>query len=418
MISQGYLFKYFLRFFNWLHNAVVSIHTIFIPLHNIFRFVRCVGSFRSFLFSIIYVKMLNNKTSITSNNFSCKSCNFICSKKGDYNRHLSTSKHAKLTKCYTALSEKTSHLFTCPCGCYFKHQSSYSRHKASCRTSEFEHKCSHDDTDFENRETKDDIIDKLYQENREMKDANREIKSMFMLMMEKYEEERIRNETDKKEIMNKIIDIIPKVGNTTNNHTVNNTLNFYLTNTCKDAESIHDFTDRYVKRCVEFFTDKYRDVATNQISLASNVYELFFRCLEENPQYMNFIQTTDIKNGVFYVKEKRKDENRQLYGEAEFIKYVDGFEKAGASIGHAMNKALLPLKNTFTVKLEQEIGRPPNEDDYEDEDEYEEVLNKYKERKQEIGRSLFTHVYDATSLFDSRTRKMEVLEKTKRLKDA
>ena len=330
------------------------------------------------------------------------------------------------------LTEKTPHLFTCACGCYFKHQSSYSRHKTTCRTSEFganrsasgaeverqEHKCSHDGADFETRETKDDIIDKLYQENREMKDANREIKSMFMLMMEKYEEERIRNETDKKEIMNKIIDIIPKVGNTTNNHTVNNTLNFYLTNTCKDAESIHDFTDRYVKRCIDFFTDKYRDVATNQISLASNVYELFFRCLEENPQYMNFIQTTDIKNGVFYVKEKRKDENRQLYGEAEFIKYVDGFEKAGASIGHAMNKALLPLKNTFTVKLEQEIGRPPNEDDYEDEDEYEEVLNKYKERKQEIGRSLFTHVYDATSLFDSRTRKMEVLEKTKRLKDA
>ena len=376
--------------------------------------------------------MLNNKTSITSINFSCKSCNFICSKKGDYNRHLSTSKHAKLTKCYTVLTEKTPHLFTCACGCYFKHQSSYSRHKTTCRTSEFganrsasgaeverqEHKCSHDGADFETRETKDDIIDKLYQENREMKDANREIKSMFMLMMEKYEEERIRNETDKKEIMNKIIDIIPKVGNTTNNHTVNNTLNFYLTNTCKDAESIHDFTDRYVKRCIDFFTDKYRDVATNQISLASNVYELFFRCLEENPQYMNFIQTTDIKNGVFYVKEKRKDENRQLYGEAEFIKYVDGFEKAGASIGHAMNKALLPLKNTFTVKLEQEIGRPPNEDDYEDEDEYEEVLNKYKERKQEIGRSLFTHVYDATSLFDSRTRKMEVLEKTKRLKDA
>ena len=27
--------------------------------------------------------------------FVCKKCDFICSKKGDYNRHISTSKHKK-----------------------------------------------------------------------------------------------------------------------------------------------------------------------------------------------------------------------------------------------------------------------------------------------------------------------------------
>ena len=82
-----------------------------------------------------------------------------------------------------------------------------------------------------------------------------------------------------------------------------------------------------------------------------------------------------------------------------------------------MNKALLPLKCSFAEELEREIGRPPNEDDYEDDDEYEEILHKYKERRSEIKHNLFTHVYDATSLFDSKTRKMEVLEKTKRLKE-
>lgn len=359
--------------------------------------------------------MLNQNTSNTSIIFPCKVCNFVCSKRGDYNRHLTTAKHAKLTKCYNVLNEKTPPDYVCKCGRTFKHQSSYSRHKTSCR-----YIVSIDESEIDTKpeiDTKDQIIDKLYQENQEMKDANREMKSMFMMMMEKYDEERIRNETDKKEILNKIIDIIPSVGNTTNNNTVNNTLNFYLTNTCKEAETIHDFTERYVKRCVEFFTDQYRVIADNQVCLAYNVYEIFFKCLEDNDQYMNFIQTTDIKNGVCYVKEKKKDENRQLYGEAEFIKYVDGFEKAGASIGHAMNRAFLPLKSEFVIELQREIGRPPNEDDYEDEDEYEEVLNKYKERKQEIGRHLFTHVYNATSLFDSKTRKMEVLEKTKRLRD-
>ena len=55
--------------------------------------------------------MLNKKTSITSSKFSCKNCNFICSKKGDYNRHLATAKHSKLTKCYNMLNENTFYTF-------------------------------------------------------------------------------------------------------------------------------------------------------------------------------------------------------------------------------------------------------------------------------------------------------------------
>ena len=220
------------------------------------------------------------------------------------------------------------------------------------------------------------------------------------------------------ELVNKVIDVLPKIGNMTNSHntTNNNTLNFYLTNTCKDAESIHDFADRYVKQCTEFFIENYRSIANNQMCLATNVYNIMFKCLKDNPQYMNFIQTTDVKNGIHYVKEKKKDENRQLYGDAEFIKYVDGFERAGASIGHAINKAFVPLQSEFSKKLEREVGQPPDEDDFEDEEEYEDLLDKYKQRKSESGRHLNTHIYNAMSLFDNNTRKMEVLTKTRRIK--
>ena len=41
--------------------------------------------------------MDNKITSITSNNFICKKCDFKCSKKGDYNRHLLTAKHKRIT---------------------------------------------------------------------------------------------------------------------------------------------------------------------------------------------------------------------------------------------------------------------------------------------------------------------------------
>jgi hypothetical protein len=271
------------------------------------------------------------------------------------------------------------------------------------------------------------MIEKLMEELISERAEKSEMKSMFIMMMEKYQENtrELLKETVKgnQDLVNKVIDVIPKMGNTTNtnsnnnNTTNNNTLNFYLTNTCKDAESIHDFADRYVKQCTEFFVENYRSIANNQMCLASNVYNIMFKCLKENPQYMNFIQTTDVKNGIHYVKEKKKDENRQLCGDAEFIKYVDGFERAGASIGHAINKAFVPLQSEFSKKLESEVGQPPNEDDYEDEEEYEDLLDKYKQRKSESGRHLNMHIYNAMSLFDSNSRKMEVLTKTRRVKN-
>ena len=51
-----------------------------------------------FLLAIYIDKMANNITSFTSNKFICEKCNFKCIKKGDYNRHILTAKHLKLTK--------------------------------------------------------------------------------------------------------------------------------------------------------------------------------------------------------------------------------------------------------------------------------------------------------------------------------
>jgi hypothetical protein len=320
--------------------------------------------------------------------------------------------------------------YECICGRHYNHASSLWNHKQKCKlftTSEI----NQDKTEEVIPNNKDVMIEKLVEELTVERAEKNDMKSMFMLMMEKYQEMQMQNQENTREILketvkgnqelvNKVIDVMPRMGNTTNNNTTNNnnnTLNFYLTNTCKDAESIHDFTDRYVKQCTEFFIENYRNIANKEVCLATNVYNIMFKCLEENPQYMNFIQTTDIKNGVHYVKEKKKDENRKLYGEAEFIKYVDGFEKAGASIGHAINKSFFPLQAEFARKLEKEVGNPPDEEDYEDEDDYEDALDKYKTRKRESSSSLQTNVCNTMSLFDSKTRKMDILKKTKRSND-
>lgn len=340
--------------------------------------------------------------------FSCKSCDYMSCSRKDYNKHLSTLKHMRIMNGQVKDNEKSPPAFQCSCGKSYKYKSGLCKHKKTC-------------TSPKNPPIKsnDEVIENLTKENREMK-------SMFLMMLEKYQETQLENMKmnentlkvmkDSQEMVNKFIEAIPKCGNVNNTYIEKQTLNFYLTNTCRNAESIHDFTDRYVKRCVEFFQNNYREVAHNQISLATNIYDIFFKCLADNPQYMNFVQTTDVKNGILYVKEKKKDQNWEE-GEAEFIKYIDGFEKAGLNISHAIHKAFNPLQSEFEEQLKQECGEEPREEDYNNDDEYERDVSNYREKMGQVKCNLLTQVFDTVRMFDNKSRRTEILSKTKRIKE-
>ena len=337
--------------------------------------------------------------------FSCKSCEYISCSRKDYNKHLSTLKHLRIMNGQTNDNEKSLPVFQCSCGKSYKYKSGLCKHKKTCTSPKNPPIKSHDE-----------VIENLTKENREMK-------SMFLMMLEKYQETQLENMKmnentlkvmkDSQEMVNKFIDAIPKCGNVNNTYIEKQTLNFYLTNTCRNAESIHDFTDRYVKRCVEFFQNNSREVAYNQINLASNVYDIFFKCLADNPQYMNFVQTTDVKNGVLYVKEKKKDQDWEK-GEAEFIKYIDGFEKAGLNISHAIHKAFNPLQVEFEEQLKEECGEEPREDDYSSEDEYDRDIINYREKMGQVKCNFLTQVFDTVRMFDNKSKRTEILSNTKR----
>jgi hypothetical protein len=217
-------------------------------------------------------------------------------------------------------------------------------------------------------------------------------------------------------LVNKVIEVLPQLGSTTNN----NTLNFYLNDTCKDAESIHDFTDRFIERVVYFFKGNYRDIAYKRISLPDNVRDIFYECLDENPQTQNFVQTTDVKNGVFYVKEKKKNDDCQFYGEAEFVKYRDGFAKSGTRLGHAINCALLPCKSECLPILERDFKAKPNEDDYDEEHEedFQKDKDTYYNTTRAIQDNLMFQTINAMNIFDNKRVRENTLIKTKRKKSS
>jgi hypothetical protein len=62
--------------------------------------------------------------------FQCESCDFLCSKNSDYNRHLITAKHL-MADSDVCISDTPSYICS-KCNHIFKHASSLSRHKKNC----------------------------------------------------------------------------------------------------------------------------------------------------------------------------------------------------------------------------------------------------------------------------------------------
>jgi len=363
--------------------------------------------------------MIVEKTPKNAEKFNCEECNFKCSKQSDYNRHLSTRKHKMVVN--GSNFQKVEKKYECVCGKVYKHDSGYYRHKK---------KCNFQQENTPKEDDKDKVINILIKKNDEIKEERNEMKDLVLLMVKNMQDNQnvlVKNIQDNQvEITTKIIkEMIPHVGagqnlgvdgdhnNLTN---CNNTLNFYLTNTCKDAESITEFTARFCERIETFFNGNYQKIANNQTDLAKEVQELFFECLEDKPQVHKFIQTTDTKNGVYYVKEPNKVEKQLTFGDSEFVKYKDSFEKPGARIGHAINKTLQPCKTECLKQLENTLVTKPKEEDYDDYEEFEKDDDRYRKSTGTIKENLMFQTHKAMCLFDNKKVTEKTMSETKRPK--
>ena len=87
----------------------------------------------TFYVSIVYYKMLHEKVPKVHNIYKCEICDFNTVRLSQYNRHLATAKHQKLTNTYTNCDNKTSNTYTCDCGKKYKHRQSLNNHKKKCQ---------------------------------------------------------------------------------------------------------------------------------------------------------------------------------------------------------------------------------------------------------------------------------------------
>jgi len=227
--------------------------------------------------------------------FTCEKCDFICSKKSNFEKHLLTRKHKNDDKKEQKGAEKN----VCICGKSFKYRQGLFVHRKICM-------------DYINNDSK-------YGNNIEIKIDSKEnskniedvvccdnkviiTKDMFMELIND-NKEMIKVIKGQQEQIN---NIIPKIGNITNNTTNNNTtmnnnfnLNVFLNEQCKDALNISDFIDSLKITLEDLLFSK-----TNGIS--RGITDVLIKGLKELDIYKRPIHCTDIKRDIMYIKDEDK----------------------------------------------------------------------------------------------------------------
>jgi hypothetical protein len=217
------------------------------------------------------------------NIFECKDCDFICSKQSNYDKHLATDKHKKITKGYIKTAE-TAKMYICECGNSYKHRQNLYTHKKKCQltdasTAEHNHNKS-------NNLSENDLIMMLIKENIELKTMMIEQSNKMMEqsnMMMKVLENGTNNNNN----------------NTTNSHNKAFNLNFFLNETCKDAMNITDFVESIKLQ----LSDLER---VGELGYVEGISNIIVKNLKGLDVTQRPVHCTDKKRETMYIKDENK----------------------------------------------------------------------------------------------------------------
>ena len=207
--------------------------------------------------------MLYNAIPESSKKFHCETCLYSCSRKSQYDRHISTTKHQIAIKTLqnaifsgpksSAPKPVTKQYYNCMCGKKFSHNSSYYRHRINCykyqtNINDIDGKSSTSDVEdaFDNsndieEQNKSELIDYYNTYNNDNQSG---FKELVLLLLK-----------ENKEIQKNFVNLLPHIkGNNTNtnsNNTIHNTttnnnqfnVNMFLNEHCKNAMNLTDFID-------------------------------------------------------------------------------------------------------------------------------------------------------------------------------
>lgn len=241
----------------------------------------------------------NKKGPKRAEKFNCKICHFICSKKSSWNRHITTHKHKILTapNAVGLLGKSADFaIYYCKCGKSYKHLSSLSFHKQTCKV---------DLTLDTNRQQVDNKCEdtSVVKKSDKYEFDNATLTKLFL--------ESVKQNTEfQRQMFDLLKDNVGTIHNINSNNKITNNFNLqiFLNETCKDAMNIDEFID-YVKVKLDDFE------SFGEIGYPKALGDIIVRNLNELDIHQRPIHCSDLKREVLYIKHDGiwfNDENREF----------------------------------------------------------------------------------------------------------
>jgi hypothetical protein len=213
-----------------------------------------------------------------ANNYYCEKCDYSCSKVYNWKKHLDTAKHNQemFGKDFVAKSGKNEEKYICKnCDKSFHTNSGLWKHSKICIS---------ENNKTENTvDKKDELIDYLMKENKEIKE----------LILELAKKDSYNN-----------------CNNTVNSHNKAFNLNFFLNETCKDAMNIMDFVDSIKLQLSDL-------EKVGELGYVEGISNIITKNLKQLDVTQRPVHCTDKKRETIYIKdedkwEKEDEEKKKL----------------------------------------------------------------------------------------------------------
>ena len=215
-------------------------------------------------------------------NYVCNYCDYTCSRKNDYDKHILTPKHKNRTNLNT-LEQKVAETpknFVCKnCNKAYNARNSLWYHQKNCKTEDtYEHNVNEN---MYNGINDKDLILMLIKQNAELVKETSDFKSMMIKVLENGTHNNSHNTT------------------TTNSHNKAFNLQFFLNETCKDAMNIMDF--------VESIKLQVSDLeSVGELGYVEGISNIIVKNLNALDVTQRPVHCTDKKRETIYIKDDNK----------------------------------------------------------------------------------------------------------------
>jgi hypothetical protein len=300
--------------------------------------------------------------------YHCEKCNYICCKKYNWEKHLSTTKHLRAINddkkvangdILVANSGEKWHqdFYTCEfCNKEYQHRQGLWRHKKTCS----DHKKNPKENKEKNEPTDKELFMMLLKQNSEIIKENSELR---------------KEQADIKEL---ILEIVKNGTHNTTNTTHTNShnkafnLQFFLNETCKNAMNITDFVESIKLQLSDF-------ISMGEVGFIEGMSNIIVKNLNSLDETIRPIHCTDQKRETFYVKDENKWEKEEE-DKKKLKKMIKG-------IAYKNEKLIKKYKETYPDYNNSESKRS---------DQYSKIMIEAMDTKDESREKIIRNVSKAT----------------------